>query len=348
MLNTGTSNRAAFELLTQALEDIDSYQKYRRLSALQSAEHSLTAALDKDPDYLGALFYRGIVCDLAGRPADAPPYFERVIQGAPSKEIHDEARYNWGVAKYHQYSQVFLVEAKKAFQDVIGATSDPVLRELARANLGQAHAMMMHPSSKQRAAHQAGQPFTSVHPTLAQEYKAAVKTAETCLANLQKSDLSGSERTVAIRAAAENALGMAEMYYADYVLSDTPERLMRATKARDQFLKAQQIAKDDWANTCDLASAHFRRFLWCKDVTERDIAFTEAKRLLGRVLTDLRPNYGFAYYELGRMLRCHGDFHDSVEALEKALAVDERYRDVSEAKVKSEIDRANARDTQFP
>lgn len=348
MLNTGTSNRAAFELLTSALEDIDLFQKQHRRSALQNAERSLTAALAKDPDYMEALFYTGIVCDLEGRAADAPPYFEKVISAAPSKEVADEARYNWAVAYYHQYSQVYLAKAKPGFQQVIASTKDPVLREMARANLAQAHAMTMHPSSAQRTALKPGAPFTTVHLTLVAEYDAAVKAAQACLINLRNPDLRASDKVPIIGAAAENALGMAEMYYADYVLTDSPKRLERAIKARDLFTKAEQLVNEDWANTCDLASSDFRCYLWGSDPAEKEKAFQDAKRLLEYVLTDLRPNYGFAHYELGRMLRSHGDFPESLESFRKALAVDQRYRDVSDATVNREMDRAGARDTSFP
>ena len=77
-------------------------------------------------------------------------------------------------------------------------------------------------------------------------------------------------------------------------------------------------------------------------------AFEEAKRLLELVLSDLYPGYGFAYYEMGRLLRSHGLFPSSIEQFDKAKSVDAKYRAVSDKRLLGERERAEKMDRSFP
>jgi tetratricopeptide (TPR) repeat protein len=348
MLHVSTPNRAAFELLTTALEKIDLFQRSREWALLHMAQESLEQALQKDPDYLGALFYSGIVSDLDGRPADAPKFFEKVIAAAPNAQVHDEALYNLGVAHYHQFSQDHLLNAKKAFRQVIDSTKDRDLRLLAQANLAQAYAMSMHPTAEQMSKRQPKEPFKTVYPEIELQYSAAINEGSLCLKAVAAESHLDTQKRKAITATAQNALGMAEMYKADYVESDQKNRLKSITKALGHFNLAAANLPTDWGNTCDMASAYFRRSVWAESALEQAEAFEKAKSLLNLVLTDLYPGYGFAYYEMGRLLRCHGLFSPSIEQFDKAKAVDAKNRAVSDRRLLAERERAENKDRSFP
>jgi hypothetical protein len=219
---------------------------------------------------------------------------------------------------------------------------------LAMANLAQAYAMSMHPTSEQFSKRGPKQSFKSVYPALEDQYNDARKEGELCLKELKiESSLDDGKRKT-ISATAENALGMAEMYKADYIEIDLKHRLVSINKALGHFNIAKVGLPTDWANTCDMASAYLRLSVWSVTDKEQIAAFEEAKRLLELVLSDLYPGYGFAYYEMGRLLRSHGLFPSSIEQFDKAKSVDAKYRAVSDKRLLGERERAEKMDRSFP
>ena len=65
-------------------------------------------------------------------------------------------------------------------------------------------------------------------------------------------------------------------------------------------------------------------------------------------MTLLRPNYGFALYELGRLHRIWERWSEAIEYFDRSLAVPEKYRDVREGLVKAERQRAESKDGRYP
>ena len=106
-------------------------------------------ALSKDRNYGLAIFYKGVVLDLMGKPADAPSYFDRLLKECDSRELEIETRFNLGVVNYHRYSHPFLVLARNYFDEVIKSDADPALKSMAKAYLAQTHAIWMRPSHAQ-------------------------------------------------------------------------------------------------------------------------------------------------------------------------------------------------------
>jgi len=92
-----TENFEAFDLVTEALEKIDSYDpKKKNLEVLHEAEGHLAKALadDLDPHYLKAQYFRGIVRFLENRPSEALSEFERMGTITPGSAFGKEVRYN--------------------------------------------------------------------------------------------------------------------------------------------------------------------------------------------------------------------------------------------------------------
>jgi tetratricopeptide (TPR) repeat protein len=348
MLHEQTPIRAAFELLTVALEDIREFQKSGDRKSLRSASSSLAQALEKDPDYLGAVFYSGIVSDLEGKPAEAPEFFKRVIDSKLSAAVTAEATYNIGVANYHQYSQDKVRNAAAYFRDVIATAEDASLKLLARANLAQAHAMSMLPSFSQLQSLDEGKSVTDVYPDLPNAYEEAGKEARICLTNLRLHAEFPQGKRRSIEAMAQNALGMREMYAGDLMDTDQSRRVERAHLAMSLFESAMTGMAKDWANTCDLASANMRLAMWEPDANKRKLHYQAAEDLLMKVSAELYPDYGFAFYEMGRLRRTNGFFEESLELYNRALNIPQAERAVGNPRLEREIKLARAKSTKFP
>jgi tetratricopeptide (TPR) repeat protein len=348
-MHIDTASRQAFEQVTSAMELIERFQRSRDYSVLETADADLSAAVKADPNYLSAVYYSGIVKDLIGRAADAPPFFERIAKEITDPDIRAEALYNLGVAYYHQYSKDKLQKAQGFFGEVIASSRDEGLRLLAQANLAQTYAMKMHPDSGQSERLQNENTVEQVKREIRKEFDQALENATEVLEAVKKRGRKIKKEGLwkKIQATAHNALGMASMYYTDRLASNAGEVKKYLHLALQHLTSAKEELSSDWANTCDLASVHFRFFV-AEFTADRDREFSKAKNLLELVLRELRPGYGFAYYELGRLLRCAAQFEDAIVAFNSSLAVDRRYRDVSDDRIKSEKKRAEHGDKSFP
>ena len=68
--------------------------------------------------------------------------------------------------------------------------------------------------------------------------------------------------------------------------------------------------------------------------------FAKANSYLEDVVNRIRPNYGFALWELGRVSRVAGHFGDAIVWLEKALLIPDDERNVCVDDVRAEIETA--------
>jgi len=115
-------------------------------------------------------------------------------------------------------------------------------------------------------------------------------------------------------------------------------------EARSELERADHLNPADWAVQCDLGSTWMRLGYWRKTATD----FSLARAHLTRVISDLRPDYGFALYEIGRIWRLQGNFDQATTFFDKAFAVPAEYRDVSNRRVGLEKNRAIGRDSSYP
>ncbi len=349
-LELETRNREAFELVTEALELIDQYQESRDVAKLKDATLRLTTASQKDPSYFRAKYYDAIVDDLAGRFKSAAKKLTDLL--GQSTLLAEEVRYNLGLAEYHGYSHSALEQAIKQFKLVLESVKDRSLRLRAQAGLAQAYAMHMIPREYDA-------------PDLAQikEYRdLAFSSVSKVFRQLRISQLQrlipfrkpsvDSGAAAEIRWTAHNAKGMALMYYADYLPqieklpADRSRERQAATvqSALSELTHAESIKADDWANRCDLGSANMRLGHFKAEPGRLE----EALKILQDVIDRLRPGYGFAIYETGRVLRLKGEYDKAIERFDAALAIREEQRDVSDRRINTERQRAERKDRTFP
>jgi tetratricopeptide (TPR) repeat protein len=144
-----TESFEAFDLVTEALEYIDSYDAEKKnTEVLREAEASLIKAFEQDKDrpYLKAQYFRAMVCYLKGEPVDALKEFAQIDQVNRESPFGKELSYN--IAASHTAAGQWKAAIKK-FDEVIKTTQanpkkdmndDSRLRLLARAGLALSYA----------------------------------------------------------------------------------------------------------------------------------------------------------------------------------------------------------------
>jgi tetratricopeptide (TPR) repeat protein len=343
-MKTQTTNRAAFEEVTRALGEIDEYNTNKNFEHLERAEVALARAREEDADYLDAVFYSGMVCDLIGKPKDAIPYFERILKEADKRDTQIEARFNLAVSYYHRYSHRFLQVAEAHFLKVLDETEDARLQNMTRAHLGQTYAMWMIPNDNQKNAVQRDEKAAA----FAHIEKMFNRSQDHVRLVRKEIPQRFDQLWIKIAATADNASGMAHMYLSDYPLSPQQDNDALLREAAKNLEAAEKRLPGDWANTSDLGSLHLRLGVMQKRKSKNpDEEFQQAKRFLEEVVTSLRPNYGFALYELGRLHRVWKKWDEAVDYFDRSLNVPEKYRDVGTERVKIELARAKSQDDRY-
>ena len=334
-MHTETPNRKAFEGLADAIMKIDSYRSSKNRSLLELARRDLTTALTEDPDFLPGHFYSAIVDDLLGRPKDAVLGFQRILSEVPSNdsELRQEIRYNLAVAHYHRYSLKHLDKAQAEFEGLLRDTQDKRLRCLIECGLAQTFAMAEIPSDPD-----------SVNDAELTRIKSKFEASRRMQIDAKKhADLLPKRERDLVLGTALNASGMSLMYYSDF-FGPPQEKSAMLDLALEALREADRHIPSDWANWCDLGSAHMRLGLWRNSSTD----FQEARNCLLRVVTTLRPNYGFALYEIGRAYRIEGKFDEALEYFEKSRAVHKDYREVGDSRLDRESYLASRQDRKYP
>lgn len=339
-LRPESKNPQARALLGLGLEAMREYQdRGGNLAALEEAEGDLNAAVEADPEFLPAVYFRGITRDLKGETDAAIADLERVVQSNPA---FAEARFNLGVARFHKYHQEDLKEAESEFEKVLADNGlSENLRLQALASLAQTRAQLMIQRDPTRVD------LDAVRARLGEvlEIGRAIDTA-----------LAGKTPDPQVGWRLENARGLGFMFASDYLdrfeaqdgtKLDRFEMLRLALK---HFTTADQISPGNWAVVCNLGSVWMRGAYWQRKQLPPlgSNAFQKSFDYLNRVVEGLRPKYGFALYEIGRLHRLTGRFNEALEWFEKAKAVPEAKRDVSVKTLQREIDRAEAHSDEFP
>jgi tetratricopeptide (TPR) repeat protein len=353
-MNTQTPNLSAFQEVTRALAEIDRYNTTRNFEHLERADSALAVAREQDGGYVDALLYSGMVQDLLGKAADASPFFERIFKESKEENLRIEAEFNLAVSHYHQYDHENLAKAERHFLAVIGnAKTEEALRNLAEANLAQTYAMWSRPSGQQHQALNTGHgQEIAVYNHIRQMHEQSLKWCNKVRGKL------GQTRTVEparqgiwkkISATADNAAGMAYMYLFDYPVPGKSDDATLLQKALEELNQAEAKLPADWANTSDLGSVHLRLgILERRGNRDPKEEFERAEEYLKLVVTRLRPGYGFAFHELGRLNRVWERWDRAIKYFQRALDVPERYRDISDRGVLAERARAEQCDSNYP
>ena len=335
-MNTETLSRAAFELVSEAVESIDHYTQSRDRDHLMVARSKLDQAIARDSGYLNAVFYSGVVSDLIGDVNRAVSQLRTVLAEVPENKpaVRDQIRYNLAVSLYHHYSRRWLEQAEQEFLAVLKSSREPLLQCLALAGLAQTYAMWEIPPNPDFRDEREEQ-LLDAH--FAKSQSASARAID----GLARLDALPESTRNQVRATAANARGMALMYYTDY---RPPGRLDSLQKALSELHQADELLPMDWANTCDLASCHMRLGYWTCSEPE----FEKCRQYLEWVIETLRPGYGFARYELGRSYRLQGRFDEALEQFALTLAIPAGDRDVGDRRLNREIALAEDGETRYP
>lgn len=326
-----TKNQAVLEHVRAALHEIDLYKQSREYGRLKVARAALDHATTLDPEYIRALYYSAIVDDLIGKPQRAIESFRRVLDESPP--FVDEVRYNLAVAHYHRYNWENLEEAIENFKHTINSAGNVRTRVLARMGLAQAYAMRM--VSRDPRSAEVDEILRYFHLCTEEAH-----WAEEELVNAVRSD---DTELAEARWRMPNARGMALMYHSDYFGSRS-EKIVQLRRALKELEEANRLSPQNWANYCDMGSVHMRLGHWMQSEDE----FRTALRYLDDVVRDLRPNYGFALYEIGRAYRLMGWFSEALEYLNRSRTISYEERTVSDRRVDLEIKRAELGSREYP
>jgi tetratricopeptide (TPR) repeat protein len=350
MLALQTGNRRAFELVANAVAAIASYKSTRDRSALEGALANLKLARQQDDHYLLAPYYIAVTEDLLGRSRSAAEQLSAILSEAPTAypKLINEIRFNLAVAQYHGYGHVWLKAAAATLDTVLSDTNTLYgrikhfrVRLHSRALLAQVYAMWSIPTTPEAAENDKNE-MTRIWNC----YRSANKNAYQTLyfsPMLLVLALTDRGRYREIKAIAHNALGMATMYYTDFSLASNA-KLSLLRRGLQHFSKSDRLFPRDWANYCDIGSCHMRLGHWGGDATEFDLA----REYLNVVVKELRPDYGFALYEIGRSYRIQGNFTDALRYFTMAMNVVRQDRDVSDERVQREINLAEKGDNRYP
>ncbi|MDQ3667953.1 MAG: tetratricopeptide repeat protein [Acidobacteriota bacterium] len=330
-MRTNTNHPEAVTLVSDAMSDLDHYKQSRELERLISANDKLEKAISLDPKCMRFLFYGAMVNDLVGKAKDAAEKLEKLLRQNPPSA--DEVEYNLGVAYYHRYSHKWLEKADAHFRAVIDKSENTCLKLLAHAGLAQTHAMWIIQRDPKNPDERAALEHFSRSEEECNLVSAEIQDAE---------DLDEAIRSE-IKWTIFNARGMSLMYYTDY-FENQEEKIRKLGEALKSLTEADRYSPKNWANYCDLGSVNMRLGYWRG--LESD--FQMALQYLREVVTKLRPNYGFAMYEIGRVFRLIGEFEEAINWFDAALQIDPDYRDVGNDTVNREKDRAARGGRDFP
>ena len=326
-----TSSRRAGELVEHAMADLELYRRVKRPDRLNRAIAQLDQARKEDPEYLLARYGRAIADDLSGRAANAITELEQVFAAKPP--FVDDVEYHLGMAHYHRYDWADLDKAIEHLSAVAARTGDPVLKCRSLVALAQAFGMRMIPRDPRDADLEEIKHHFDLHTEHADS-----------AANLLKSLTQTDPVTIKeLKSALHNARGFALMYWTDF-FGTVNQKIALLKEAVLELQLADKSNPNDWAIHCDIGSAWMRLGYWEKS----NSAMEKTRMYLTKVLKDLRANYGFALYELGRSYRLSGRFEEAIACFEEALKIPYESRDVSDRRLLIEKDRARAGAKDYP
>lgn len=348
MLALETGNRQACELVANAIGAIDAYKLTRARDLLEHALADLKLARHHDGHFLLAPYYIAVIEDLLGRSRDAAEQLQIILSEAPTgrPDLINEMRFNLAVAQYHGYSHEHLQGAAATLEKILNETGSLFgrirffrVRLHSRALLARVNAMWSIPRSPEDATAQAER------DRIRGCYKTAVRNVHAVVHSPMLNMLRITERNRAseIEAITRNALGTAEMYYTDYFL-DNADKLRALRRGLEQLIISDQLFSRDWSTYCNIGSCHMRLAYWGKDATE----FRLTRDFLNEVVRELRPNYGFALYEIGRSYRIEGNFDEATKYLTQAKEIPVRYREVSDRRIDRELGLAKKGSSLYP
>lgn len=268
MLSLATDNRRAFELVANAVDAIDRYKNHRNRDALEQALTGLDEAIRNDEHYILAPYYKAVIEDLLGQSQEAANHLQKILSqtSEANPNLVAEMHYNLAVAQYHGYGHEYLSAAAGTLQKVLDGTRSAFgikyyrIRLYSRALLAQVYAMWCIPKLPDDVTKQSEQ------VRIRSCYDESISNVHSVLNSLGRVLLSWADRSRfrEVTAVANNAAGMAVMYFTDF-FDERSQKVKELRKALRRFERSEQLLPRNWANYCDLGSCHMRLGYWAND-----------------------------------------------------------------------------------
>lgn len=353
-MNLETKYPQAFDRLRQAQASLAQFKRRKDKKQLELANQFISEAIDIDPQYLRAFYYRGMVNDMLGHAVEAVKDFELVLSQNPP--FLEEVKYNLGVAYFHRYGQPNLKIAIQQFEAVVESAENPSLRLSALAGITHAYAVMMIPRPKQVIEdcreYEEFLQSSEARDHVAHYYNLSAKSSSRLARELEDQEGLPDAVTNEIKWRLCNTRAVQRMFYTDYFDDNRIEKLKEAETA---LVEADRRNPNYWSIYCNMGSTYMRLGYWLSvgaedsEVLKEAVGyFNKAVERLGRVIEELLPNYGFALYELGRVYRLSGNFEQALIFFDQAREIPERDRAVSDRTLRCERERAENESTDFP
>jgi tetratricopeptide (TPR) repeat protein len=144
-----------------------------------------------------------------------------------------------------------------------------------------------------------------------------------------------------------NGRGVGMMFGSD-LEKEARKKIQNLREALNDFRDADKLSPDNWEILCNFASAHMRIGSARQIGVHTEEAQKEletAKHYLNDVLNRVRPNYGFAQYEMGRIERLEGHFTEALLCFNTAMKIPEKERNISDRGIAKEIEKVKNKDT---
>ncbi len=323
-MNVETENFQAFELYSLGLDTFRTYLGNKKQEILKDALNKFGQSFELDPQFFLPRYYQAVVKDLLGEYIEASTVLESLEDVAPA-DFKDLVRYSWAISLYHYYDVEKIDKSIETFESVNSKNS--YVNLLARAGKIQSIAvrMMLSYRDKTKSA-KAKEDKTKI----IEEGQAILKK----LPKLRrfsfkrgKNDLKAHE--IEIKWITYNAMGLAFMYVSDTVRypdktikgKNIPEEYSEELqKAMDYFEEADNINPDHWAILSNKGSLNLRKavleFYYENELWEETLNNTidDFKKVLM-----VRPDYDFAYYEMGKLHRMTKRYTKAIDYFNKAI-----------------------------
>lgn len=331
-----TNSWQAFNMTAEALRAVDQYvtSPEKNLVFLNEAKEMLRSAVEIDPQFLRARYFSAVVEDMLGHPKAAATELESLIATHPDFGI--EADYGLAVSRFHFYEKNELGKAIDGFKKVRKTSPNDTLVMLSMAGEIRAYGMMVLHAVRGGDGTQAERFFQQASDLANDLFS---RTGNKLL------DTRDSDE---IRWRALIGRGAGSMYMSD--LAPLDSRNSKLEKAMEDFREAEGLSANNWEILCNLGSAHMRLGIVAKlrsELLRSGQEFEVSRKLLRKVTEAVRPDYGFALWEIGRSYRTEGKFEDAKAYFARAKMVAEIDRNVSDKSVVTEIQAAEAKSTEL-
>lgn len=316
-MSLATRNIDALNEYQGALQLYREYTSNKDRNILQEAIKKFEKSIRIDPKFFLPKYYRAVVNDMVG---DYKAAANELLQLRvnPPKQYEPLVKYALGIALYHHYLPDKLKEAIDFFSQVQGGKTRGLqaVRNLAQAGKLQAEAVLiMFENRKPENFAKAFKDKTRIEDS----------GKELIDQILEHEPLSSQEREALW--ITYNAVGLANMYVSDSIRylpekSNQKKQFLSELKtAHDYFILAEGITGPHWAIRSNLGSLQNRKakFHFFSKDSNADEEFKESLKIFEDLLQNVRNDYDFAYYEMGKAYRYWHRYPSAIEMFRKSL-----------------------------